>query len=856
MARIFVAARAGQLAFSALMVAGDRRRYRQPWAQVALLAAAAAEGAWLGRRVLRAGRYEDSAAMWADTVFSAAGLLTCEAGLRDGEGAPWMKNIAIGAALGTTSSQRRGDSVAAMAVLSSAAALAGLRAGGRDAHVAGPALAANDIISWIGMSAAARIYVESHRRSARLRDAADALAVERAAEAASQDERARQQRRLHRVTVDALHALAGADDRESAARMARHEAARLRHALRTRGDAPSDLDARLCDIAEAVAEHGIRVELVTVEHAGGLDRDAADAVGDAVLGALIAAHELGQAERAVVRAVTEEGRVAVTVRHHGAGFKSGDGSLYEARLAELAGPVRAVDGHIEVWSAPGRGVRVTVDVPASREGDVDNAPDGLPLSGSRRAAARDDDRVPHHRHVERRSVRRLIGAAEDEARTGAVHDGDVGAAREATQAGVEQRQPGDDANRGGRSHTATMAPARHLVVGRTTPFPSAPSRDGDDEDVRAERTILAAALTWRFTGIATGLAAFAAGRERYRNRRAPVAALALAGAESIWMAARVWRKAQWSPTEAITDATTATALLVLGRANLAPADRQTWLNWAPWSFAANAVAFQALGHDRTAAGATGGAAITAAAIADSTVPDAIATTGAMAGFFTAGRLFAHQIRSGAARLTAARGDAVRAGITLAAERERVAQLRLLHDGALQTLETMGSGRFGDLDELRALAAWEAARLQAEIEAVAAAGESLRERINAVVEEHRRSGLVIDLTAEESPAPSPIVARAIADACNEALTNVRKHAGTGRAVVMMRTTGPDVEVVIADSGRGFDPEVVLAAFGRSESIAGRLAVVGGRADITSVPGEGTTVTLRGPSRGHEAEPTTA
>jgi hypothetical protein len=379
--------------------------------------------------------------------------------------------------------------------------------------------------------------------------------------------------------------------------------------------------------------------------------------------------------------------------------------------------------------------------------------------------------------------------------------------------------------------------------------------DGD-EDLRAERTILAAALTWRLAGIATGIAAFAAGPERYRNRRAPAAALALAGAESAWMAARVWRNARWSRAEAVTDAATAIALLALGRANLVPEDRQTWLNWAPWSFAANAVAFQAIGNDRTAAGVAGGAVITAAAIADSTVADAIATTGAMAAFFTAGRLFAHQIRAGATRLAAARADAVRAGVTLAAERERVAQLRLLHDGALQTLETMGSGRFGDIDELRTLATWEAGRLQAEIEAVAPLGDTLIERINAVIEEHRRSGLVIDLTAEESPAPSPMVARAMADACNEALMNVRKHAGTDRAVVMMRTTGPDVEVVIADSGRGFDPEVVLAAFGRSESIAGRLAGVGGRADVTSVPGEGTTVTLRGPSQGNEAEPAKA
>jgi signal transduction histidine kinase len=782
--------------------------------------------------------------MWADTVFSAAGLLACEAGLRDGEGAPWMKNVAIGAVLGTSSSERRRDGVTAMAVLASAAALAGLRARGRDAHVAGAALAANDIISWIGMSAAARIYVESHRRSARLRDAADALAVERAAQTASQDERARQQRRLHRLTIDALHALARAEDRESAGRLARHEAARLRHALRTHGDAPSDLDANLSGIVELVAERGMRVELVTAEHAGGLERDAADAVGDAVLAALVAASELGGAQRAVVRAVTEGDRVVVTVRHHGAGFEPGDGGRYEARLAGLDGMARATGGRCEVWSAAGRGVRVTVEMPVSGKGELDDTPDGLPVAGGWRAAAGDDDLVANDRDVERRAIRRLFRGAEHEARIAVVDDRDLRPERQPAQAGLEQRDGSEDAGRGGRSHTTTMARGTHRVVGRTTPFPEAAPED--DEHVRAERTILAAALTWRFTGIATGVAAFVTGRARYRSQRAGAASLAVACAESVWMARRVWRSAGWAQSDAVADAATAIALLAVGHANLARVDRQTWLNWAPWSFAANAVAAQAIGNESVAVGAAGGGAITTAGIAGSPAPDAIATAGAMAGFFAAGRLFAHQVRAGAERLAAARAEAVRAGITLAAERERVAQLRLLHDGALQTLEAVATGRYRDMSELRALAAWEADRLQHEIEAVAPTDGSLMEGISAVVEEHRRSGLVIDLREEAWAAPSPLVVRALAEACNEALTNVRKHAGTDRAVVVMRTAGTEVEVVIVDSGRGFDPDVVPPSFGRRESIAGRLAVIGGRADVTSVPGEGTTVVLRSPS----------
>ena len=68
----------------------------------------------------------------------------------------------------------------------------------------------------------------------------------------------------------------------------------------------------------------------------------------------------------------------------------------------------------------------------------------------------------------------------------------------------------------------------------------------------------------------------------------------------------------------------------------------------------------------------------------------------MAAFFVGARLFARQIRGGASRLEEAKTEAVQAGIVLAAERERIAQLRVLHDGALQTLEAVGSGRYGDV----------------------------------------------------------------------------------------------------------------------------------------------------------------
>ena len=855
MARAFATCRLGQLAFSSLMVAGDHRRYRHRWAQVALLGGSTLESAWLVRRILGAGGYEDRAGMWADTVFSSVGLLACEAALGHGGAAPWMKNIAIGAALGAASPADRADSAAAMSVLGAAGVLAGLHARGRDVHVAGTALAVNDVISWTGMFAAARIYVESYRRNARLRDDADALVVERAAETASQDERSRQHRLLHRGTVAALEGLAQTDDPLVAGRLARHEAARLRHALRTRGEAPTGLDAILCDITEAVAERGLRVELVTAELGGGeiarLEPDAVRAAGDVALTALLAAREFGDAERAVVRAAAEDGWVVLTVRDRGRGFVPGTGSEYEARLSRLADGLAAVRGSLQVSSQPGGGVRVALTMPvkgrspqaaSALEGGADHAPHGLPLGARRGRRAGHDHRVSDHGDVERGAVGRLVGAAQHEAGGIVVDDVDARSGGEPAQPGVEQGQTGQDPGRGAAIHDPTMPSQATPVMGRSTPFGPAAS----PEAARAERTILAAVLTWRLTGLATGVAAFAAGQRRYRSRVSGLAQLSVAVCESAWLVRRVWRHSRWDRTATTLDALTAILVVCWGRANLRPEDRPTWLNWAPWSFAANAVTTQAIGVERPWIGMMGAAAIAGAnAAGNVTAEEFVANTGAIAAFFVGARLFAAQIRGGAVRLDAARSHAVRAGVTLAGERERAAQLRVLHDGALQTLEAVGSGRYRDIEGIRAEAGAEVRKLRREIDGVSQPGGSFVEGIDAVIREQIRLGLSVDLDWGAVVAPRPAIARALRDACHEALVNVRKHAHTDRATVIVRTAAGGVEVVVADAGQGFDPLAVPAGFGRAESITARLAAVGGKGEILSAPGEGTSVVLWAP-----------
>jgi len=83
---------------------------------------------------------------------------------------------------------------------------------------------------------------------------------------------------------------------------------------------------------------------------------------------------------------------------------------------------------------------------------------------------------------------------------------------------------------------------------------------------------------------------------------------------------------------------------------------------------------------------------------------------------------------------------------------------------------------------------------------------------------------------------------------EALTNVRKHAGARQASVSLEATREGLEVAIADDGCGFDPARVQAvgrgSFGL-QTMEERAAAVGGALRVESAPGKGTRVVVRFP-----------
>jgi PAS domain S-box-containing protein len=76
---------------------------------------------------------------------------------------------------------------------------------------------------------------------------------------------------------------------------------------------------------------------------------------------------------------------------------------------------------------------------------------------------------------------------------------------------------------------------------------------------------------------------------------------------------------------------------------------------------------------------------------------------------------------------------------------------------------------------------------------------------------------------------------------EALTNVRRHAGAAHVRVELGTEGEKAFVEVSDDGRGFDPHDAGAGMGR-HSMGQRALELGGGLDVQSAPGEGTRVRL--------------
>ena len=113
---------------------------------------------------------------------------------------------------------------------------------------------------------------------------------------------------------------------------------------------------------------------------------------------------------------------------------------------------------------------------------------------------------------------------------------------------------------------------------------------------------------------------------------------------------------------------------------------------------------------------------------------------------------------------------------------------------------------------------------------------------------RAHDLPIDLTIGLDTELEPRVQRELFRIVQESLHNIVRHAGATRAQVSLCSAADHVELVVSDDGKGFDPgdrSLRSTRLGLS-SMRHRARALGGRLEIRSSPGQGTTIRLRAPS----------
>jgi signal transduction histidine kinase len=187
-------------------------------------------------------------------------------------------------------------------------------------------------------------------------------------------------------------------------------------------------------------------------------------------------------------------------------------------------------------------------------------------------------------------------------------------------------------------------------------------------------------------------------------------------------------------------------------------------------------------------------------------------------------------------LTAERTARIRA-------QERAEVAAHLHDSVLQTLALI-QRRSDDPAEVAQLARRQERDLRAWLnqDATAAADTLHGALVRTAAEVEAHHGIEIEVVCVGDRALDDDTTALVA-AAREAMVNAAKFAGAGLIDVYAEASDERAEVFVRDRGAGFDPGTVPAdRRGVRESIVGRMARHGGRAEVRSAPGQGTEVEL--------------
>lgn len=194
------------------------------------------------------------------------------------------------------------------------------------------------------------------------------------------------------------------------------------------------------------------------------------------------------------------------------------------------------------------------------------------------------------------------------------------------------------------------------------------------------------------------------------------------------------------------------------------------------------------------------------------------------------------------------------GRAVAEERARVA--REIHDGLAQYLFTIsthatmleaGNAPEGSVGQIKAAAAMAQQEARFAILALSSASgnapfdAALRRYVDVLTADGE---LDVELEVDPGLSLAPDEQIEVFRIVQEGLANVRKHAGAGRAWVLIGQRGAERIVVVRDDGAGFEGDRDPAGQGL-KNLRDRAAAIGGAFSLRSTPGQGTAleVTLR-------------
>jgi signal transduction histidine kinase len=110
---------------------------------------------------------------------------------------------------------------------------------------------------------------------------------------------------------------------------------------------------------------------------------------------------------------------------------------------------------------------------------------------------------------------------------------------------------------------------------------------------------------------------------------------------------------------------------------------------------------------------------------------------------------------------------------------------------------------------------------------------------ALTAQARKSSVPVTVDADNVGRYPQEVEAAVYFCALEALQNVAKYAEASRARVRLSMDDGRLSFAITDDGRGFDPSIAPSGSGL-QNMADRLAALGGSLEVSSTPGQGTTV----------------